>query len=373
MGIEEALEEELKALGATHIDGSPGHRTFLGPKNLGYKACLWLRTAIRVQEVLAKFEAHSEQEFYDGVYSMPWERICGKDRTLSVDASIRNAFSKHSKYVGLLCKDAVVDRIRDRLGSRPNVDTQDPDLPLKLTIQEGKVYLYRNLNHMSLHKRGYRPIQVKSPLNEALAAGLLILSGWDRKSPLVDPMCGSGTFLIEAAGMALGHAPGLGRNFSFERFQDFDPILWASLRQEAMDQERDTHPLPPLLGADRHAGALEIARKSLALAGLEGEVRLTNTDLKSYHPEVAPKMVITNPPYGHRIGTDTEDLENSWKDLGDFLRRECGGGVAWILCGNKDLTRGLRLRTERRIPVRNGPLDCRFLKYSIRRKEDVGK
>ncbi len=373
LGVEDALEMELKELGANRIGGSPGHRTFFGPKDLGYRACLWLRTAIRVQEQLAQFEARSEQEFYDGVYSLPWEQICGQERTLSVDASVRNAFSKHSKYVGLLCKDAVVDRIRDRMGSRPNVDTQDPDLPLKLTVQEGKVYLYRNLNHKSLHKRGYRPIQVKSPLNEALAAGLLILSAWDRKSTLVDPMCGSGTFLIEAAQLALDLAPGLGQNFAFERFHDFDPIHWASLRQEALDRKRDTHSLPLLLGADRHGGALEIAKKSLAIAGLRGLVSLSQSDLKAFHPEKKAKLVITNPPYGHRIGTDTSDLEATWKDLGDFLRRECGGGVAWILCGNKELTRGLRLRTERRIPVRNGPLDCRFLKYSIRRKEDIGK
>jgi putative N6-adenine-specific DNA methylase len=210
-------------------------------------------------------------------------------------------------------------------------------------------------------------------LNEALAAGLLILSGWDRQTPLLDPMCGSGTFLIEAAGMALDRAPGLGQSFSFERFHDFDPILWASLRQEAMDREGDTHSLPLLLGADRHGGALEIATKSLSLAGLSGRVQLTNADLKAYRPEVPPELVITNPPYGHRIGTDIADLEETWKDLGDFLRRECGGSVAWILCGNKELTRHLRLRTERRFPVRNGPLDCRFLKYGIRRKEDIGK
>ncbi|HHI81163.1 MAG TPA: RNA methyltransferase [Planctomycetes bacterium] len=376
MGVEAALEEELKALGASRIDGSPGHRTFFGPKELGYRACLWLRTAIRVQELLATFEARTEQEFYDGVYSLPWERICGVDRSLAVDASIRNAFSKHSKYVGLLTKDAVVDRIRDRLGRRPNVDTHDPDLPLKITIQENKVYLYRNLNHRSLHKRGYRPVQVKSPLNEALAAGLILLSGWDRKSSLIDPMCGSGTFLLEAAGIALGLAPGLGRSFAFERFHDFDPNLWADLRQHALDRERDTHSLPslPLLqGADRHGGALEIARTSRALAGLEGKVRFFHTELKTFHPGLEPSMVITNPPYGHRIGTDPGELKETWKDLGDFLRRECGGGVAWILCGNKELTRGLRLRTERRIPVRNGSLDCRFLKYSIRRKEDLAK
>jgi putative N6-adenine-specific DNA methylase len=364
LGVEEALAGELRGLGAAAIAARPGGVACEGDLRLGYAANLWLRSAIRVQEWVVEGSVAGPEDLYELVASVDWERLLKVDQTLAVDASVRDSAITHSGFAALKTKDAIVDRFRRRFGRRPNVDVERPDLPLKLVLHRGKATLYRILSGESLHKRGWRPIQVRSPLNEATAAGLLLLSGWDRASSLVDPMCGSGTFVVEAALLAADVAPGLRRRFAFEGWPDYEPSLFEPLRREARARAKER--LPFLLeGADRHAGALALARRGAEAAGVAGLVRFTDADLRTFVPAEPPKAVFVNPPYGERLG-EGEDLVTSWRDLGAFLHERCRGADAYVLSGNPALTRHLGLRVERKWVVRNGPLDCRLLHYPIR-------
>lgn len=365
LGVEAALAKELEQLGARRLRMGRGGVTFFGDRRLGYAANLWLRSAIRVQELLLRERVDGPDDLYRTVGRVDWSRFMDVEQTLAVDASVSSSAITHSRYAALKTKDAIVDQFTDRLGRRPSVDVHAPDLPLKVVIRHGVLSLYRNLSGTSLHKRGWRPVQVKAPLNEALAAGLLILSGWDRKTALVDPMCGSGTFLIEAACMAADMAPGLQRIFAFEAWPDLDLGLWSRLRAEAEARAR-TRTGTSLEGADRHGGALALARKNAAAAGVSDMIRFHHCDVRDFEPRAGSFDVIVNPPYGRRLG-DAEAARQAWDGLGRFLHRRCGGGRAFVLCGDRDLSRHLGLRASRRVPVHNGPVDCRLLCYEIRR------
>ncbi len=364
LGLEPAVAAELKALNAPFVLERRGGVTFRGDLRLGYAANLWLRSAIYVQEEIATFPARDPDALYDGVRAIDWRRFTDVDRTLAVDAAVRDSGITHSKYAALKVKDAIVDQFRDAVGRRPDVDVEAPDLPLKLVVKRDTATLYRNLSGTSLHRRGWRPEQVKSPLNEATAAGLLLLSDWDRASTLVDPMCGSGTFVIEAACLAADRAPGIARLFPFETWPDFDADAWRELRADAERRAKKTLPFV-LEGADRHPGAIEIAKRSAVAAGVADLVRFSVAEVQTFVPKQPPRFVVVNPPYGERIGRDDEDLFQSWRGLGHFLHERCHGAVAWVLSGNADVTRHLGLRTSRRLPVFNGPIECRFLRYEI--------
>ena len=371
LGLEPAVESELHEIGAAEVVALRGGVGFRGDLRMGYRANLWLRSAIRVQEQLLDTRIHDTEDLYAAVAGLDWEQWMTPDQTLAVFASIRDApaFS-HSGYVALRTKDAIVDQFRARHGRRPSVDTHMPDLPIKLFLQGDHLRIYRDFSGVSLHKRGYRPVQVKSPLNEATAAGLLRLTGWDRASPLIDPMCGSGTFVIEAAMLAADHAPGLLRTFPFEYWIDFDAPLWETLLDEARERARSSLDFP-LAGADRHPGAIGIAEESAYTARVDHLVTFRCADVRDLAPPFAPGIVVVNPPYGERIGRDDDDLLASWQELGAFLRERCAGATAWVLCGDRDLTRHLGLKTSARVPVMNGPIECRWLRYDIHAKDGL--
>ncbi|MHC4920320.1 MAG: THUMP domain-containing class I SAM-dependent RNA methyltransferase, partial [Planctomycetota bacterium] len=366
LGVEAALARELEQLGARRLRPRRGGITFFGDRRLGYACNLWLRSAIRVQELLLRRPVRDADDLYRTISKIDWSRFMAEDQTLAVDASVRSSKITHSKFAALRTKDAIVDQFRARTGRRPSVDVHAPDLPLKAVIQEGTLSLYRNLSGESLHKRGWRPIQVKAPLNEALAAGLLILSGWDRKTPLVDPMCGAGTFLIEAACMAADRAPGLQRIFAFEAWPDLDRRLWQQLRRDAERRAQDQIQTT-LTGADHHGGALALARQGALAAGVADMIRFHHCDVRDFVPTARAPHVMVNPPYGQRLG-DAEQARAAWDGLGNFLHQRCQGGRAFVLCGDRNLSRLLGLRASRRLPVRNGPIDCRLLCYEIRER-----
>ena len=367
LGLEPALVQELNALGAQQVESRPGGASFRGDRRLGYAANLWLRSAIRVQEQILVTPAAGQEALYEAVARVDWRRHMTVDQTLAVDASVRDSAVTHSGYAALTAKDAIVDQFRAALSRRPSVDVDNPDLPLKLVLRRDVLTLYRNLSGTSLHKRGWRPVQVKSPLNEATAAGILLLSGWDKASPLADPMCGSGTLLIEAALLAADRAPGLQRSFAFERWPDFDAALWKEVRGEAIGRAR--HRLPFVIeGADRHEGAVSIAQRSAEAAGVGELLRIRTAQAAEWQPTVTPAAVFCNPPWGERLG-EGEDLVQSWRDLGKFLHERCVGAKAWVLCGNADLTRYLGLRASQRWPVMSGQIECRLLEYEVRAGE----
>lgn len=364
LGLEPALAWEVEGLGAEAIREQKGGVAFAGDLELGYRANLWLRTAIRVQEKLFQGRCRDDRDLYELCRRIDWAELMSLETTFAIDATVRDSGITHSKYAALRCKDAICDQFRDATGERPSVDTTAPDLPIKVAVIRNTATIYRNLSGTSLHKRGWRPIQVKSPLNESIAAGLLILSGWDQQSNLVDPMCGSGTFLIEAACMASGRAPGRLRMFAFETWPDFDEDLWETLRREARAGELDELDFC-IEGADRHSGALQLAKKSAHAADVGPFIRYQHCSARDFVPAAPPAQVVVNPPYGQRLG-EGQDLLDSWDELSTFLHTHCRGAHAHVLSGNKDLSRHLGLRAASRTPVRNGPIDCRWLGYEIR-------
>ncbi len=375
-GIEPACAGELRDLGATDVQPGRGGVAFRADRRTAYAANLWLRSAIRVQELVLDTTINDGDDLYTQTLALPWDDWITPEQTLAVFATVRDhpAFT-HTNYAALRVKDAVCDAVRAARDARPSVDAKKPDLPLKLVIKGRHALLYRDLSGTSLHKRGYRAVQVKSPLNEATAAGLILLSDWDRQSPVVDPMCGSGTFVIEAALIAAGRAPGLDRRFAFEQWPDFDRTVWQELLAEARDAEhRVTKFDVPFLGGDMHQGAIRIAKGAAEEADLRDLVRFTRRDAKELVPPTLPGAVFTNPPYGERLGAgdepgdDREALVQSWKSLGNFLHQQCAGTSAYVLCGNRDLTKFLGLRAGTKHLVMNGPIECRWLKYDIRAK-----
>lgn len=364
LGLEEVLERELAALGANELARRRGGVEFLGDQALGYRCCLWLRSATRVQEELLRRPVHDPRELYAAVAELDWSTLMRVQQTLAVDASVRDSGITHSQYAALVVKDAIVDQWKNKVGTRPNVDVDAPDLPIKLSLRQDEMRLYRELSGESLHKRGYREIQVKSPLNEATAAGLLLLAGYDGSGVLVDPMCGSGTFLIEAALIALDRAPGLKRRFAFENWPDLDRAAWSGLRADARARCKSVIE-GKLVGADRHPGALELARLSAENAGVSEHIRLFRATAGEFVPPDPPTFVIVNPPYGERLG-EGDDLTASWRELGKFLHERCAGAEAFVLSGSPELTRNLGLRSAQRWPVMNGPIECRLVRYEVR-------
>jgi len=360
LGLERVLEHELLDLGAGDVKRRRGGVTATGDQVMGYRACLWLRSAVRVQEVLAEFDVDVESDLYDGIVGLPWEQWISPDDTLAVDATVRDSVLTHSGYVALKTKDAVCDRLRERFGRRPNVDRDTPILPLRLRLVKGKATLARDLSGDSLHKRGYRPIQVKSPLNEAVAAGLLLQAGYDGTGIMVDPMCGSATFLIEAAWIAQDRAPGLDRRFAFTEWPDFDKAAWAALVGEALERQRPSIEAR-FFGADNHAGAVSLARRAIHDADLQELVRVDEADAATWRPPNDVRWLFSNPPWGERL---SEQVEESWRALAKALRA-CPGADAHVLSGAPNLTRLIGMRSDQRWPVKTGPVDAMLLRYKI--------
>jgi len=366
LGLEQVLADELRGLGAADLQVRRGACAFTGDLALGYAACLWLRSAVRVQQELARGTVRGRDDLYALAGSVDWSQSITARQTLAIDGAVKDSFANDTRFPVLVTKDAICDQFRARTGVRPDVARDRPDLPLKLVLHGDEAILYRELGGEPLHKRGYREIQHKSPLNEATAAGLLLLAGWDRRAPLCDPMCGSATFLIEAAWLATDRAPGLGRSFAFEKWRDADLDSWRRIYDAAEARAaRGAGRLGRLCGNDRHPGAIAIARQAIAAAGLADRIELWHGDAADYVPPVRPGLVVTNPPYGDRLQSDPVSLEASWRTLGGFLHTQCEGAVAYVLCGNPELTRWLGLRSSQKHPVRNGPIECRWLRYEV--------
>ncbi len=362
-GLEEPVAAELRLLGAEIVRTGGFGVQCRGDEGLRYRANLWLRAAIRVLEPILHAEVVSPESLYDAVRSVDWRRHMTVEQTLSVDCRLRDSQLRHSGYAALKVKDAVVDQFREGCGRRPDVDPKAADLPLHLHLAADRAVLSRDTSGTTLHKRGYRGAMVKAPLNEALAAGILMLTGWDRASSLADPMCGSGTLPIEAAMMAADIAPGLRRpRFPFEGWPDFDAKAWRALREEA--SARALRELPfPIYASDHHAGALDLARKTARLAGVESLIRFSVADIADFAPDPPPRTIVVNPPYGERIEADADLHALYWK-MGSALRR-FPGATAWVLCASKALAVRMGFRATSEIKLLNGAIECRLLRYDI--------
>jgi putative N6-adenine-specific DNA methylase len=366
-GLEEAAAAELTALGC-HA-GPPLRRAVRFQTNLAgyYRLHLQARLPFRLLRELASFPCHSREELYAGVQrAADWGRWLPPGTSFRVDATGSAPGLNHSHYSALQVKNALVDLQRQRWGARSSVDLDDPDLALHLHLGGGEASLSLDGSGESLHKRGYRPAMGLAPLKENLAAGLIALTGWDGRVPLADPLCGSGTLLIEAACLALGKAPGLGRAFALERWPDFDRQLWQQERDAAAALALPPEsPLAPIVGMEQDAGVLEQARHNAEAAGVAGALDLRQGDCRDFMPPPGLGVLVCNPPYGERLG-HAEALEPLYADLGRMVKERCSGWSLWLLSGNPELTGALKMKASRRIPISNGGIDCRWLHYEIR-------
>lgn len=377
-GLESTTAAELTALGATQTEVVPGGVFFEGAYDLLYKAHLWLRTASRVLFPLREFLAPNPDAVYEGVKDFRWEAFFQPRFTFSVDATVSMSKSmerggrghpfNNSHFLRLRVKDAVVDRLREKRGTRPDVSIEDPDLTVYVHIREGKCFLYLDATGPSLHERGYRPPGAPAPLKETLAAGLVDLTGWDGSVPLADPLCGSGTILVEAALKAGRRAPGLlrRRRFLFMNWPEFNPKRWQELVEEAESMKCEV-PAGLLYGCDSHPNAIRLSRQSLQRAGLSpNSVQFSQKELKDFRrPEGAEKgVLLANPPYGERLG-EAEELGPLYKSFGDLCKQEFKGWDAYLFTGSSELAKQVGLRTSARIPLFNGSIECRLLRYEL--------
>ncbi|MCP9819627.1 class I SAM-dependent RNA methyltransferase [Synechococcus sp. Cruz-9H2] len=396
-GLEEASAIELAALGAEAVQ--PLRRAVACRTDLAsfYRLHLQARLPFRFLRELARFPCRGREDLHAGVQrAADWDQWLPPERSFKVEASGSAPGLSHSHFSALQVKNALVDLQRQHWGQRSSIDLDDPDLVLHLhlgtprggTSRGGggpwggaaEAVLSLDGGGASLHRRGYRAAMGLAPLKENLAAGLIALTGWDGRVPLADPLCGSGTLLIEAACMALGRSagleggganrPGRARSFALQRWPDFNPILWQQEVEAATALARDGladgHPLAPIVGMEAEAAVLEQARTNADAAGVGPWLDLRLGDFRSFEPPSgAPGLLVCNPPYGERLG-DGVELEALYSDLGRMAKERCSGWTLWLLSGNPELTGALRMKASRRVPVSNGGIDCRWLKYELR-------
>jgi len=362
-GLEQSLADELTALGAREVVLMNRSVEFAGDQELMYRANLWSRLATRILKPIRVFRAANGDQLYQQVSRINWSRYLRPDQTLAIDAVVIHSGVTNSLFAAQKAKDAIVDQIRRKVGRRPSVDLNDPDLRLNLHMARNVVTLSLDSSGEPLSKRGYRTAAGEAPINEVLAAGILTLTGWNGTTPLVDAMCGSGTFLIEGAMKARNIAPGLKRqSFGFQRWPDFDQATWSGLLESAESKIIDALPIT-IVGGDSDGAVLKEARANAGRAGVESDLRLSHVPFDKFKPPAGPGVSIINPPYGERINID--DIEGLYSMIGDTLKKSYDGYDAFIFTANHAAAKRIGLRTSQRIKLFNPPLECRLLKFEI--------
>jgi putative N6-adenine-specific DNA methylase len=363
-GLEEVLAAELQELGAEDVEILNRAVRFSGDIKLVYKANYCCRTALRILVPLFDFQLADEDDLYGHFNGFAWEEIMDVTSTLAIDAVVSESELTHSHYVALRAKDAIVDRFRERTnGRRPSVDVDDPDFRINIHIFGSTCDVSLDSSGASLHKRGYRVSNAEAPMSEVLAAGLILLSGWNKKSHFIDPMCGSGTLLIEAALIANNFPPGMYRkSFGFMRWKNFNSALWEEVKQEAHDLETEFE--FQILGNDISAKNLGTARANVKSARLHKDIHLKHGPFSELMPpEGEPGVVVINPPYGERI--KTSDIIGLYKEIGDNLKKHFAGYHAWVISSDHYALKSVGLKATRKLIVWNGPLECRFAGFDL--------
>jgi putative N6-adenine-specific DNA methylase len=362
-GLELILVDELRQLKAEKIHAVGGGVQFGGDFFLCYRANLESRIASRVLWQVATDRYRNEDDIYRAAYALPCTDWFEPERTIRVDVSATRSPLTSLNFVTLKIKDGVCDKIRRLSGRRPSVDTRQPDVSIQGHLTDRDFTLYLDTTGEPLFKRGKRIAAGEAPLRENLAAGILRLAGWLPGIPLLDPMCGSGTFLLEAAHMALDIAPGLGRHFAFEKLKNFDKRRWRELSEQCAARQKPTVPLP-IYGSDRSGEGLKTARTNLAAAGLEQVVSLKRANVLEITAPAKEGIIVTNPPYGVRLGKQQE-LTEFYPKLGDVLKKKFSGWRAYILSADMRLPKLIRLAASKRTPLFNGALECRLFEYKM--------
>lgn len=362
-GFEQILANELHALGVTDVELLTRAVKFQGNQELLYKSNYHLRTAIKILKPIATANVNSTEMLYQMVQSIQWDEYMSTSQTFAIDGVTKGEVFTHSQFVALKSKDAIVDQFRTKYGVRPSVDVENPDIRINVHIADTTCTVSLDSSGISLGKRGYKSRQVQAPLSEVLAAGIIILTGWDKKAPFVDVMCGSGTFPIEAALIARNIPPGSFRTFTFENWNDFDPALWSRIKREA---KREIKPLEPgiIQAFDIDQKAMDMSWENAQRARVENHITFKTLDFFKSKPETDHGMLIMNPPYGQRL-EDRDDIIPIYQEIGNQLKKEYNGWDAWVLSGNLDALKFIGLKPSLKIPLFNGPIDCRLNKFEL--------
>ena len=366
MGLEPVLAKELTQLGANNVKIGRRMVSFTGNKEMMYRANFSLHTAIKILKPIAHFKAQSADDVYEEIKKIDWTEYLDNDRTFAVDSVVFSEEFRHSKFVSYKVKDAIVDQFREKTGNRPNISVANPDLRLHIHIADvgsgqSECTLCLDSSGESLHRRGYRQESVEAPLNEVLAAGMILMTGWKGETDFIDPMCGSGTLLIEAALIARNMAPGLFRKeYAFEKWPDFDADLFDQIYNDDSKEREFTH---HIYGYDIDIKAVNTARLNAKAAGLTADITIEEQDFKNFTQPKEKSILVCNPPYGERISTP--DLLGTYRMIGERLKHQFLNNDAWILSYREECFEQIGLKPSIKIPVYNGSLECEFRKYQI--------
>lgn len=361
MGLEPVLARELTLMGANNVQTGRRMVSFSGNKETMYRANFQLHTAIKILKPIKHFKAQSADEVYEEIKGIDWSEYLDNSKTFAVDAVVFSEEFRHSKFVAYKVKDAIVDQFREKTGQRPNISVANPDIRLNIHIAEDKCTLSLDSSGESLHRRGYRQESVEAPLNEVLAAGMILLSGWKGDTDFIDPMCGSGTLLIEAALIAQNIAPGVFRKeYAFEKWNDFDSELFDSIYNDDSQEREFKH---HIYGYDIDMKAVNTARINVKAAGMSSIITVENADFKDFKLPENKSLMITNPPYGERISTP--NLLGTYKMIGETLKKQFKDNEAWVLSYRQECFDQIGLRPSIKIPLYNGSLECEFRKYQM--------
>ncbi|MBK8570401.1 MAG: class I SAM-dependent RNA methyltransferase [Nitrosomonadales bacterium] len=362
-GLEAMLANELNALGAQEVRTTDGGAHFTGPFVLGYRVNLHSRIASRVLWRVAIAHYRNEQDIFDTAYALPWNDWFDTSHTIRVNMTAIKCPLKSLDFATLKIKDAVCDKFRALTGDRPSVDTHTPDIRIHAFLESSRMTLYVDTSGDALFKRGVRQYTNVAPLRENLAAGILLLTGWQPGVPLLDPMCGSGTFLIEAALMSLNIAPGISRSFAFEKLKNFDAAAWSEMRSQAQAAQKPVSALP-IFGSDLYGDELKAAHLNLENAGLLEAVTLNQANVLEISAPADHGVLVANLPYGERMG-DLEELQALYPKLGDVLKKKFGGWNAYLFTSDLRMPKFIRLSVSRRTLLFNGAIECRLFEYKM--------
>ena len=362
-GLENVLADELRALGATKVQSLTRAVRFSGNKKLLYRANYELRTALRILQPFTEFRTKHENHFYKKIYEIDWSKYLTNQQTFAIAAVTQSKYLTHSKYIALKAKDAIVDQFRERSGRRPSINRVTPDLELHIHISRDNLCtLSINTSGEPLFKRGYRVDTVEAPINEVLAAGMIQLSGWQADCDFIDPMCGSGTLLIEAAQYAHHIAPQRHRkHFGFMNHADFDSELWEDVKREATERERNFN--HQIIGHDKDFQAIRITGRNVMAAGLDGKIITKRKLFEKLEPASDGGLVIMNPPYDERLGI--KNIGAFYKMIGDRLKQHFVGYRVWLISSNKQAIKQIGLRPSQKKTLFNGALECKFLEFEM--------
>ncbi len=361
MGLEDILAQELLELGANNVEKGRRMVSFTGDKALMYRANFALRTAIRILKPIRHFRAKSADQVYDNIKEIDWSEYIGEGKTFTVDSVVYSEEFSNSRFVTYKVKDAIVDQFRERTGKRPNISVADADVRLNIHIAEDRATVSLDSSGESLHRRGYRQEAVEAPLNEVLAAGMIMMTGWTGETDFIDPMCGSGTLAIEAALIARNIAPGVFRKkYAFEKWPDFDAELFDDIyNDDSREREFEHH----IYGYDIDFKAVNMSKLNVKAAGLSSDITIEQQDFKDFRGHDGKAIIVTNPPYGERISTP--NLLETYRMIGERLKHAFKEGDAWILSYREECFQQIGLKPSVKIPLYNGSLECEFRKYSI--------